>query len=614
MQNVTNPDNRFGDIALEMRLISSEKFNRALVVQRCILKRAKIHMPIGKVLVEMGLLSQVQVDNILEKQRVSNQVGIDPDGGSTIPNGENQDLVSIYELNLTITDDQMGAFLSPGDGRPEGVSVESVKELLASRGVVEGLVDDADLEKYLAADPLPAEPFQVAAGVPPQEGQPAKILYHFDTDPMRIGTLKEDGSMDWKDRGSIPEVKAGDLLAEKTGGSPGKAGVSVFGKEIPPPRIKEPQLKSGKGAERSEDRCQIRAKVDGTPKLAADGRVVVFTLLSFDGDIGIETGNVDFDGFIETAGAVLAGFNVTARGLRTREIQSGTVRVQEDLVSHGGIYGSTIEAGGNLKASHIHNCTLQIQGDLVVEKEIFGSTIEVNGRCFVNDGKIIASTISAKKGIEAHDIGTEAAKPCELSVGFDKKYERDAAELKRRLADLQTQKAHLQEAKNTLSAELGEITTQASRTDQELEGYTVQKRQFEEQLNGPKAVEDEEERAMLVDLVAELIEMTTNVEQRVSTLKQQDQDIRAQLAAGDSVAATVDIQIGQINEEIAVLEETAKIDPGIPVIKTTGTAYARTKIAAPHRQLLLQENMRNVRIAESKSETGKWEFNISNLR
>jgi uncharacterized protein (DUF342 family) len=86
-----------------------------------------------------------------------------------------------------------------------------------------------------------------------------QMIYYFDTNPMRIGTLLEDGSMDWKNRGEIPQVRTGELLAEKVGGDPGRPGMNVLGQEIAPPRIKDPSLKFGKGAQRSEDGTQILA-------------------------------------------------------------------------------------------------------------------------------------------------------------------------------------------------------------------------------------------------------------------------------------------------------------------------------------------------------------------
>lgn len=49
MANLARKDKRFGEIALDMRLLSKEKLDRALVVQDLILTRTKVHMHIGKV-------------------------------------------------------------------------------------------------------------------------------------------------------------------------------------------------------------------------------------------------------------------------------------------------------------------------------------------------------------------------------------------------------------------------------------------------------------------------------------------------------------------------------------------------------------------------------------
>jgi hypothetical protein len=65
MVDISITDQRFGDIAIEMTLLSTEKLDRAFVVQRCIQKRIKVQLPIGKALKEMGLLSQDHLETIL---------------------------------------------------------------------------------------------------------------------------------------------------------------------------------------------------------------------------------------------------------------------------------------------------------------------------------------------------------------------------------------------------------------------------------------------------------------------------------------------------------------------------------------------------------------------
>lgn len=616
MPNATNSDSRFGNIAIELNLVTEAKLNRALVVQRCIFKRSKVHLPIGKVLKEMGVLTQDQVDEILDIQK---QGGVrsgnhDPADSEEGTHTDDRDLKG---LQVTISKDKLSAHLSPTGKELNGVTLAAVKEFIENRGVVYGLIDDEALNRYLSLDPLPVEPFQIAQGLTPVHGHPTEIVYHFNTDPLRIGTLLEDGTMDWKNRGEIPQVTEGNLLAEKTGGDPGQPGRSVSDKEINPPRIREPQIKAGKGAKRSEDGRQIIAAVSGTPTLGADGKIYVHGMLPIDGDIGVDTGNIEFEGYIEANGVVQSGYTVKGGGLHTAGIEDATVEVDDNIVSDGGIYGSTITAGGTLKASHLHNCTIQVLGDLIVEKEIIQCTIETNGRCLINDGKIIASTIDAKKGIQTREIGTEASKPAKLVVGIDHQYERDMKMHKAALVDLEQQKIAAADLMEQIHVRLNAVTSKLDKLAQEQDGFIMQKRQFEEQLQGvgPNAVKDEEESDMLRDLIAELDENSAAMEEKIQALMAEADKVRLQHAGRNKALQEMDATIKEHKEQITVLEDTLKVDPGIPVIKVSGTVYAKTEVSGQHKSFIIPQTMSGVRIFETETSSGgKHQIKISKLR
>jgi uncharacterized protein (DUF342 family) len=615
MSTATKLDNRFGTIAIELNLLTQDQLDRALVVQRCILGRSKVHMPVGKVLKEMGVLTSDQVDNILNTQKqffdTSENHGAD-DSKQEI----NPDHI-LKGLQVTISKDNLSAYLSPDGKELNNVTLETVKKLIESRGVAYGLIDDKELERYLTLDPLPVEPFQIAHGLKPVPGHPPEIVYHFDTDPIRIGTLLEDGTMDWKNRGEIPQVTEGSLLVEKSGGDPGEPGRGVSGKEINPPRVREPQIKAGKGAKRSEDGRQIIAAVSGTPKQGADGRTYVHGMLPVDGDIGVDTGNIEFEGFIEAAGSVQAGYSVKGGGLRAAGIEEATIDVAEDVVSDGGIYGSTVTAGGVLKASHLHNCTIRVLGDLVVEKEIIQCTIETNGRCLIHDGNIIASTIDAKKGVQARDIGTEASTPAKLVVGIDRQYDRDMKMHKAALAELEQQQVDTAGETEQLQQQLASVTAKLGTLTRELESFNVQKQQFEEQLQGvgPNAVKDEEESEMLRDMITELDENSAGLNEKVLALTAQEQTVRQQLAEKNKALQTVDETIEAHKEQMTVLHETLTVDPGVPVIKVFGTVSAKTEVSGRHARFIIPQTMSSVHIIEArKSSGGKHHIKISKLR
>ncbi len=608
MPGSSNLDQRFGLLAVEKQFVTREKLDRALVVQRCIFTRTQVQMPIAKVLKEMGLMDEAQIDAILEAQTEEEQAA---DAGSGTGPGNGFD-----GLVLTVDKDQLSASVAPGGNNAGRSTLQALKALLAARGVVHGIVGDAALEFYLSQEPMSGEPFTVARGSPVEPGRPAEIQYHFDIDPLRIGTLKSDGTIDWRDRGHIPQVKIGDLLAEKINGDPGRPGTTVLGTPIAVPRVREPQLKCGRGAQRSEDGRQVVAKLGGTPRLGPDGKISVFSLLPIAGDVGLETGHIDFDGYIEVAGGISAGFNVKGRGLRTKEIQNSRIDISEDLVSFGGVYSSSLKVGGDLKASHIHNCVVEVVGDIVIEKEIFGCTIETNGQCIVSDGKIIGSKIDAKKGIVVKDVGTEAAKPSELIVGIDRRYEREMKHCKEALQLSEQQEKDIGLAAGALRDLLGNVAAELGTIAREQEQYAAQKRQFEGKLVGPGAVEDEEECCLLRDLIAELDQKIGEIDVQVAALMEREDVLRAQLRDTDKIHHTTLERIKELRDRMNVLDEMLLADPGIPVVKVSGTIQAKTLVAGPYKKLTVSESMHSVRIAEAKMDFGvnRSQMKISDLR
>lgn len=625
MSDNSQQDKMFGDIAIEQQLLTKEKLDRALLIQRCITNRTKVYLPIGAVLQKMGLLSEEQVETVLAKQNnnipdsievapVDEPVAAPEISASSQPLATDPETNGSAKLSIVVSPDKLTATIAPVEEGQPAPSLDAVKLLLMEQDIDFGVISDKLLATYLERNPMPPDPFIVARGTPPVEGVPPEIIYHFDIDPLRIGTLLEDGTMDWKNRGEIPQVAKGDLLAEKVGGEEGKPGTSVHGQEIKPPRVKEPALKFTKGAERSEDKTKIFAKINGTPKLGVDGRIGVFGILPIDTDVGIETGNVNFDGHIEVDGGVCSGYTVKGGSLNTREIQSATIELAEDLVSYGGIYSSTITVGGHLKASHIHNSTVEVLGDLVVEKELFGCTVLVNGRCLIESGKIIGSKITAKKGIQTKDIGTRAAKPSELVVGVDFKNERDIKSSKERIDSLEKQigeanndLTRMKETIDKLDAELGSVA-------QEQDGCMVQKRELEEKLKNPAISQNKEKSALLNELITDLGKKYNQLDKRVHEIMSMDDQARNQLKARKQFIEDATAEIEALEENIIVLEEAAKVDAGIPVVKASGMVYTKTSVAGPHKKIIIPKDMQCVRIAESLEDGKMYQIKISNLR
>ena len=167
-------EDRFGEIAVSMNMLPQEKLNRALVVQKMIFSRTKVHLSIGKVLKEMGILTQEQIDSVLETQRYIAVDQPEDDKNRMAATKIPESPGSLTGLKLVISEDKLGAFLCPSDTQPQGLSLQAVKDFITGQGVDYGLVDDEVLTGYISQTPLPGEPFQIAAGTPPTPGRAPK--------------------------------------------------------------------------------------------------------------------------------------------------------------------------------------------------------------------------------------------------------------------------------------------------------------------------------------------------------------------------------------------------------------------------------------------------------
>ncbi len=614
MSEVEIQDKRFGEIAVEKQLVTREKIERALVIQRCINNRTRVYMPIGSVLQKMGVLTEEQVDQVLSDQSSSEN---DP---ATEPNNDSWSDVTPADptekdgLDLVVSPDKMMVTIAPLAENQAPPSMTTIKMLLIENNLDFGVINDKLIAAYLKQTPMPMEPFIIAKGIPPVPGKPPDIQYYFDTDPIRIGTLMEDGSMDWKNRGEIPQVAEGELLAEKLGGDPGKPGKDIFGQEVPPPRVKEQTLKFTKGVQRSEDGKKLFAKTDGTPRLGADGRVGVSGVLNIDSNVGVETGNIEFEGHIDVNGGIESGYSVKGGALSTREVQNAQVEIAHDVVVYGGVYGSTLKVGGHLKASHIHNCTVEVTGDLAVEKELFNCTVEVNGRCLVESGKIIGSNIKAKKGVQVKDLGTQASKASELVVGVDFKSERDILACKAEIVQLDENKTKTEQSIANLKTKIDELGAELGTVAQDQDACMVQQRQLEDKLNSSEMTDNEEKKSLLKELINDLAERYKSLDKRVHDIMEQDDLVRSQLAKYKKDLASFDEQNGALEQRLEMLEEAAKLDPGIPVVKVSGMVYAKNVVAGSHRKMIIPEDMKSVRIAEAMEDGKQYVIKISNLR
>jgi len=625
-------DLKFGDIALDKGYVSQKNIDRALSIQMEVYRRAKVFMPIGEVLVEMGLLTAEQRNEVLLFQQNSDRQSKKEENPSdtedeSIAEVENDDSSESDDdppaestpppenerITLQVAHDRLSATIlaeNPGD-----VSPDDVMALIAENGIQANCVDEDIIKEYLQS--ASQDPLNIAEGRAAEPGKPAHFTYKFDIDALKIGTMQEDGTIDWKNRGEIPQTQPGDILAEKHPGSEGTPGLDIFGNAVPAPAPKDIPFKIESGVQVSEDGTKALATTEGMPKLSASGELSVCPTLFITGDVGVETGHVDYDGHIEVSGSVQSGYKIKGKSLNVQEIYEAEITLNDDLVVAGGIFNTTISSGGHTKAGHIHNSTIFALGNIIVNKEIFDSKIEVGGKCTIAGGDIVATRIAAKKGIIAQNIGTEASKPSTLDVGRDYRMEREVKALKKELAEnlklkekslVQINK--LKEHSSQINLELGEIA-------QTQDKYMVQQRNLEDKLEEAKGIDSDVEQNVS-QAIKKLAVEQDSIDKQVEDLMNEDEKLGDQIDDMEAEVQKLDEHRQKLEEQNEILQESAKIDKRLAVAKISGDVFAGTTVMGPHTNITTSEDLKRVRFGEiqesGSSGQKEWVMKLSPLR
>ena len=603
----------FGEIAVELKMVCQSDVDKALLVQKLFLKKTEVQLPIGKILVKMQTLSPDERDDVLriqqekmkspredEKTKDDDAVDrLDDKGGQS---GLQID-ISRDKLTVTVTIDSKREC-------QDAIDIGEVKAMLQDKGIIHGIVDDSLINAFLKGEKEREEPFVLASGTAATPDALPEIRYHFDTNAMKIGTLKADGTMDWKNRGRLPQVKENDLLVEKIPGPPGKEGIDVFGKTIPIPKTREIRLKTGKGAKRSKDGMQAHASVAGMPTVSFDGEVSVKPTLFIKGDIGVKTGHVEFDGHIDVEGTIEKGYRVKGGSLRAREIQPTEVEIDGDIAILHGIFGARIRGKGDLIARHVNKADIRMGGDIVVEKEIIESRMEANGRCLIKNGTILASIVSAKMGIVAMDIGTEASRPSELTVGIDRELEQQAEAIRREIRALVKEQKKISRENVSLKERSDEIKTRLTEASQSRDEGVMEQLEIGDG-------EDDDASTMEKELAVPKTDQDAQ-NQDVTTLKEEDETIFELVGENEHRIEINTKAIEALKEKFEAVMEVWKESPGLAVVKVAGCLFAGTLIAGPHVRTVQKETIKQLTLSETNSPDTNgdkyWRFELAPYR
>ncbi len=614
--HIRNLDKEFGKIIIEDNLATRSEVDKVLEKQLEQFQASGIRILIGNLLVDEGVLTPEQRDSVLMKQKrmilnedKSGEIAVHKDDPANEDDEPDMTVIETrfrdIDFQISVSQDRMRAFLCRKTVVPESLDVSDIKDFLMAHKIAYGLMDDSMMETFLRYDGYQGKKFKVAQGKPAKAGRAGKIKYYFDTEYLKAGAVHEDGQIDYKDRGEIPHVPKGMLLAEKVPMIEGEKGIDVYGFPVNIEVIRDINLKAGPGVELIEDGQKAFSKVDGQPEASFGGKISVLSELKIQGDVGYETGHIEFDGNVNVSGIVQSGFRVKAASLTANEVMKAEIELTGDLKVAGGIIDAKLNLQGGMKAKYLNNATISSYGDIEVQKEIIDSKIETSGMCIVKIGKILSSDISAKKGIIAGQIGTDLSSPCSLWVGVDSHLNNEIEKIQTRISAFLQQKDELLATEQELSEEDIQLQTDIANYAQVQDRSMIEKRDLEKKLAEESGTMDKESRIKAEELIHALIQKGREADETINQLFIRQDNLEDRKNKIENSLKEIEESVNDLQNEKQEKLEWSRSQKLSPNVTVTGLICEGTIISGQNSSITLDRSYKRAQIQEVRIDSSR---------
>ncbi|MDR2500897.1 MAG: FapA family protein [Treponema sp.] len=383
-------------------------------------------------------------------------------------------------ITVHIAEDAMEASVDlireAGAGKP--LQLEALYQAAAAAGVVKGLDAKAvEAAFHIARAQGSCENYRVARGEAAVAKGGAAVRWLMEIGPhtrtavrygaplAEISPLGEEGMPGF-------DVKGGSL-------DPGQADASSV---FDPGSVFETPLPDGSGGKR------VAAARSG--ELTFDGKILkIKHCENIQGDVGAETGNINFPGEVWIIGSVHPGYSVIGG---------------EDILISGAAKGALVSAGGKavvslgiwgdgkgvvrartiIEAECADQATLMAVEDIRIKSSCAGSAIKTNGKLILmgEPGSLSGGICKARLGIDAAQLGSEQELPTEISFGQDyliqnqiEVLEREMEQMQERLVQIDQEIKQVEHIPASLAASRGEkVAALKSLKQLSLKLYTLQ--------------------------------------------------------------------------------------------------------------------------------------------
>jgi len=276
----------------------------------------------------------------------------------------------------------------------------------------------------------------------------------------QAGRILSDGRMDYKEVGSIIQVQKNQEILECIPGIKPENGYDIFGEKVNAVKIDKGGLKKGENLLQSGfDTTIYVAAIDGCISID-NNKVNILPVAVISGDVGLESGNIIFNGAVHVMGSVLPGFKVQADSdiIIEKDVEDGQLIAGGDITVKLGVVGKEsvkLIAKGNISARFMQNVKVEAGRGVTVDDSIINCDIVSYDTILVKSkaGKIIGGKVAALYEIKAHTMGTQAETSTILTVGRNFILEN---EINKKRNEIIIVKQRVEEINTTIKMQFGE--------------------------------------------------------------------------------------------------------------------------------------------------------------
>ena len=312
-------------------------------------------------------------------------------------------------------------------------TADYVENELYKRGIVAGIRRDVIAD--MIENPVVGREYVVAEAMNPITGDAGYFEYKVDIrDEKNKPTIREDGSVDYYNSLSLAMVNVGDFLVEYFPAKEGTPGYNIYNEELPARKGKEQPRLKGSGFNVSDDGREYYSTTNGRIYLQ-DDKLIISPVYVVNGDLGIEEGNIRFNGDVEIKGDVRSSLEITTEGsiFIHGHVGGCKLRAGKNITIRQGVQGREkciIEAGGDVACSFVERCVIKSGGNVYADS-IMSSEVAARNQVIVSSkkGLILGGNILGSRGVICKTAGNQVGITTNLQSGFCEEVVKRAGEL-----------------------------------------------------------------------------------------------------------------------------------------------------------------------------------------